>query len=171
MSAGTCEKCGKSRPRLHRHHVKPRHLGGTLTDGKALLCANCHEDEHLELTPNQATRAAVRRAARERMIPREKLYQLYVEEGLSMREIAKLLGTALSNVQLWIKDYEIPIQRMGRKSVRPSKEQLVVDLKMLGSQTAVANKYGVTRPAVSVWCKRYGIEGLVDGRKTSPPAE
>jgi transposase len=92
--------------------------------------------------------------------------RLYVTEGMTMSEIAAHLNTAKSNVQLWITEYGIPKRLGAPPSVRPTRSDLVSDLQTLGSQTAVAEKYGVTRPAVSVWCKHYDLTGTVDGRKT-----
>lgn len=172
MSAGTCERCGTARAHIHRHHIKPRSEGGTDEDGIELLCANCHEDEHG--SPYGYTfRAAKRRADREAAIPEEELRRLYEEEKLSIRQIAARLRTAPSNVQFWLVDYDIDRResKLARGAQRPSKEELRSALIRLGSQAAVAAEYGVTRPAVSLWCKNYGLVGIVDGRKTSPPAE
>lgn len=166
MSAGSCERCGAERSHLHRHRIIPGSEGGEYVEGNiALICANCHEDEHRSPF-GQAVRAARRRAEREARIPKEEMERLYVTEGLTMREIAAHLGTAKSNVQLWITEYGIPKRVGSPVSVRPTKEDLIADLQHLGSQTAVAEKYGVTRPAVSVWCKHYDIVDIVDGRKT-----
>jgi len=46
-----CERCGVERPKLHRHHLLPKALGGA-DDGDNLvrLCSNCHEDYHHDPT-------------------------------------------------------------------------------------------------------------------------
>ena len=43
-----CDDCGTDRPRLHKHHLKLKALGGTDADGVVFLCPNCHDDRHLE---------------------------------------------------------------------------------------------------------------------------
>ena len=157
MAAGQCEKCGTHRSHLHRHRILPGSKGGLYVEGNIeLICANCHEDQH-NSPFGQAERAAKRRAEREAIIPKERMYKLYVEDGLTMRQIAKLLNTALSNVQLWITEYEIPKHPMGTKLLRPPKDELMAALKKYGTQKAVAAEYGVSRPAVSLWCKYYGL--------------
>lgn len=115
MAAGECERCGTQRPWLHRHHVKPKHQGGTDEDGIALLCANCHEDEHGGPMVGQRVRAERRRAKREASVPAETLRRLYVDEGLSVRQIAKKLKTSPSNVHYWLNDYGIPMRAWGRQ--------------------------------------------------------
>lgn len=43
---GCCRVCG-SRVNVHRHHLKPRSLGGETTESNlVLLCGACHRNAH-----------------------------------------------------------------------------------------------------------------------------
>jgi transposase len=157
-----CERCGAERQRLHKHHVKPRHLGGTFADGKELLCANCHEDEHLELTPNQAARAAARRAARP---PEAQLREWYVDEGLSLRQIAAKLDTATSNVQLWVADYGIE-RRVGHGQIQAPSGVDLAALYAKHTSIEIGEMFGVTPLVARRWLIEAGVEIRARGARS-----
>lgn len=78
---------------------------------------------------------------------------MYVELGMTLSDIATRLGTAKSNVQFWLVEYDIP-RRVGSpaKRDRPSHEELL-EMSKTRTQREIAEELGVSRPCVSLWLK------------------
>lgn len=128
------------------------------------------------------THLTLRKAAQECGISYHKLYLLAKEyeitffkkkpskdeltsvSYLSLTELAEKYHVSPGTVSNWVSEYGIKLNRKKYESSfssKPSKDELIPLLNL--TQKEVAEKYGVTKQAVSLWCKEYDIE-LKSGR-------
>jgi len=78
---------------------------------------------------------------------------------LSLTELGEKYGVSLPTVSRWTSEYGIKLTRKKydtSSSSKPSKDELLPLLNL--TQKEIAEKYGVTKQAVSLWCKEYDIE-------------
>lgn len=123
------------------------------------------------------THLTLRKAAKECGISYHKLYILSKEYGLtffkkkpskeeltsvshlSLTELAEKYNVSPATVSNWVSEYGIKLNRKKYESSfssKPNKDELIPLLNL--TQKEVAEKYGVTKQAVSLWCKEYGID-------------
>lgn len=88
--------------------------------------------------------------------PREELYRLYVDEGLSVRGIASRYYVASSVAHRWL--VAVGIERRDIKLPMPDRETLrsLYEDKNL-TQMEIGEKYGVSHMVVSRWMKEHNI--------------
>ena len=92
-------------------------------------------------------------------IPRAKLYDLYVNQELSAREVARRIGCSKPTVLTRLREYNIPI----RKNSTPRKYKLSPEtLSRLYwyeglSQRQMSIRLNVTQQVISFYMKRFGI--------------
>jgi transposase len=78
---------------------------------------------------------------------------------LNVNEIANIYNVSTFTVYNWSNEYGIKLTRKKydtSSSSKPSKDELLPLLNL--TQKEIAEKYGVTKQAVSLWCKEYDIE-------------
>lgn len=96
------------------------------------------------------------------MIPSEELEWMYLNEGMSIREIAKEIGVGRSTVSNWLREYGIQPRSMLESKlkgkVKPCKkelEQMYIDDMM--TITEISDVLGVVSSTISNWLHEYGI--------------
>ena len=97
------------------------------------------------------------------MIPEHELRQMYHSEGMTQKEIAKVIGVSYATISIWMKKYGIE-SRMVSNSLsvylsKPSRKELVKMYCNDGmSQLMIANILGVNRSNIRRWMIGYGIK-------------
>lgn len=79
----------------------------------------------------------------------EKIVSLYVEKGLSMTEIAKLLSISFFTVNSRLKKAGVPIRGQGRQFSSIDNEELLKDRQQGMSLRQLAKKHGVSYQTVA----------------------
>jgi transposase len=89
------------------------------------------------------------------------LYDLYVIEKKTMKEIGKDLGVDRHKISKWIKEYDIKIRKYRSNSPIPPKDDLLKlyteDMKSIKD---ICKVYNVGIKAVKKWFKEYNIETI-----------
>lgn len=93
---------------------------------------------------------------------RETLERLYLEEGLTTREIADRLGCGKSTASKWVNKFDIETRQQGPEPEYPTLRD-EDELKRLYhdeglSQPEIAEKLGCYDTTVSKWFRKHGIE-------------
>ncbi len=153
MPSGNCSRCRTFRRWLHKHRLKPGVEGGKYEDGNVdLVCANCHEDVH-----EGPMGGKLRYRKPSKRPSREVMEDGYVVRRLSVRVLAAELKTAPSNVDLWLRYYEIPRRPTGanltpRQSGSPGYDVLYKRY-VVGKETLeeIGADYGVSFATVGRW--------------------
>ena len=101
---------------------------------------------------------------RSNMPSKEKLYNLYWNEGLTQEEIGKIYGNASKTVSSWMDKLNIPTEM----DVKPSKDELYNLYWKQGMKTKeIAKKFNRSRGTVSSWLRGYNIEIRYGGKKST----
>ena len=91
---------------------------------------------------------------------RDELHELYTMQGLSGVAVAALYGKPPKWVYYWLHKLDIPTRAKGRPKGPPkATEEELRRLRFIDAMSlqAIADKFGVTRQAVSLWFKRLGV--------------
>ena len=118
----------------------------------------------------------------ERRRPREReLWQLYVQQRMSMREVADHYTVPVSTAHKWLNSLALvdkrravdeADRRRNRTRKRPRRSYHPGALRRRAqtmSQKELAEHYGVHRDTIANWCKREGIEPVNGKRPSHPP--
>lgn len=94
---------------------------------------------------------------------RDELARLYIDDGLTTRQIGKRFGVSKTHVLRWMRKYGIPPRPKGKGlAARGLEPMRAEDLERLvhvehRSLAAIGALYGVDLTAVAYWLKKFGI--------------
>ena len=156
-----CERCGKTEWEDEPIPLQLHHINGDRTDDRLenlqLLCPNCHA-----LTDNYCGKKKKREKNRcivcgkeisrhsklckecfQELFRKKKIDDVYEDNKVKVnKEEVKKIITSIKEKQI---------------SKCPSKDELILSFKDLGSFRAVGKKYKVSDKAVVKWCAKYGL--------------
>lgn len=90
---------------------------------------------------------------------RENLKKLYLKEGKTTREIAKILGCSFDTVRVRCKEFGIPLRNPGSKKLEIDELTLRrLYIKERKSMTEIAKIFNCAISAISMRAKRYGLQ-------------
>ena len=88
------------------------------------------------------------------------LQKLYVKEGKTVREIAKIIGCSREPVRLKCKQFGVPLRRPGNRELEEINEQALRRLyvKERKTVTEIAKIFGCVVSTISQRVKRFGLK-------------
>lgn len=95
------------------------------------------------------------------MLSRDELVELYVNQRLTSRAIAKRTGVCKGTILKWLKSYDIERRPSGvnREGTRPTKDELAWYIHVLHlPYYEIAKIYGVDTSTVPFWLDKHNIE-------------
>lgn len=170
-----CEKCGSTHWNGGQINLQLHHINGNCTDNRLenlqILCPNCHSQTNnfcgANMTSDVRSKRYCRCCGKEIEKNQTSLcndcYEKLVESNNGI-ELAHSKYRYISTCEICggeTKDKKSKLcdkcaRKQTRKVERPSKEELA-KLTRDRTFTSIANEYGVTRAAVSEWCKYYDL--------------
>lgn len=127
-----------------------------------VICENCGKEVSIYRSPSamipRFCSAACRDISRSLALDKETLYKLYVQDRLTIKEIASHYRAAPKTIRLLLTTYGISWNNRQRAPFVPTETELRVLYEQERLSTLViAARYNVSDVAVSYWLKKYGI--------------
>ncbi len=96
--------------------------------------------------------------------PKEVLERMYIDEGMTQKQIASEFNVSYVTVGNWLRKYDIStVGRNGSKVPMPPKDELLNYIAEGLNQHQIAEKCKVSDGLIFKWCEYYGIPGMVNG--------